>query len=106
MEEDFIQIFVTVDEKDTADEIAETLVSEKLAACVQITSPIKSTYTWKGEIEISEEWILIIKSKISLYEDLETEIKRLHTYETPEIIAHKVYIGNEDYLRWLEMNLR
>ncbi len=106
MEEDFIHVFVTIDDKDDAEEIAGSLVSKKLAACVQITSPIESTYTWKGEVERSKEWMLMIKSKVSLYDELEKEIKRLHPYETPEIITHKILIGNEDYLEWMEKNLK
>ncbi|MFW6083294.1 MAG: divalent-cation tolerance protein CutA [Thermoplasmatota archaeon] len=106
MEEDFIQVFVTIDDKDTAKEIAESLVSKKLAACVQITSPIESTYTWKEEVERSEEWMLMIKSKVSLFDELEKEVKNLHPYETPEIVGHEIIIGNEDYLDWMKKNLK
>ena len=106
MEEDFIQVFVTIDDKDKAEEIAGSLVSKRLAACVQITSPIESIFTWKGEVERSEEWMLLIKSKVSLFDELEKEIKRLHPYKTPEIITHKILMGNEDYLEWMEKNLK
>ncbi len=106
MEEDFIQVFVTIDDEDDAEEIAGSLVSKKLAACVQITSPIESTYTWKGEAERSKEWMLLIKSKASLFDELEKEVKQLHPYETPEIITHKILMGNEDYLKWMDKNLK
>ena len=106
MEEDFIQVLVTIDDKDKAEEIAGSLVSKRLAACVQITSPIESIFTWKGEVERSEEWMLLFKSKDSLFEELEKEIKNLHPYETPEIIAHEIIIGNDDYLDWMDKNLR
>ncbi len=106
MEEDFIQVFVTIDDEDDAEEIAGSLVSKKLAACVQITSPIESTYTWKGEAERSKEWMLMIKSKASLFDELEKEVKQLHPYETPEIITHKILMGNEDYLEWMDKNLK
>ncbi|MFW6196057.1 MAG: divalent-cation tolerance protein CutA [Thermoplasmatota archaeon] len=106
MEEDFIQVFVTVDDEDTAKDISESLVSKKLAGCVQITSPIESIYTWKGEVERSEEWMLMIKSKASLYGELEKEVKQLHPYETPEIIAHEIIMENEGDLRWVDKNLK
>ncbi len=106
MEEDFIQVLVTIDDEDTAREIAESLVSKKLAACVQITSPIESIYTWENKVEKNKEWMLMIKSKVSLFDELEKEVKRLHPYETLEIITHKIQMGNNDYLDWMDKNLK
>ena len=106
MEAHFIYFFVTIDDEDTAKEIAESLVSKKLAACVQITSPIESIYTWENKVEKNKEWMLMIKSKVSLFDELEKEVKQLHLYETPEIIAHKIQMGNNDYLDWMDENLK
>ena len=73
-------------------------MGKRLSGCIQIIGPIISTYWWKGNIETSEEWILFIKSKKNLYEELEKAIKEIHPYETPEIIALPIVAGSKDYL--------
>ena len=78
------------------------LVEKRLAACVQIGSPILSVYRWKGEIEESSEIPLAIKSSRELFPRIQAEIKRLHSYEVPEIVALPIVDGAEDYLLWLE----
>ncbi len=101
-----IQVMVTIDEKDKADTLAECLVKEDLAACVQVNGPIESTYKWKGNVERSEEWLCLIKSRKDHYEELEAFIKERHPYENPEIIALSVELGSEEYLDWIDNNLR
>jgi len=99
---EFLQIITTTDTKESAKQIAETLVEKKLAACVQISGPIISTYEWKGKIENAEEWYCVIKTRKSLYKEVEESIKALHSYEVPEIIAVSITTGSPDYLKWLE----
>ena len=97
----YIQVFTTVDSRQSADAIAASMVAKKLAACVQVTGPVTSTYRWKGEIETADEWILIMKTREELYPELEKNIKEIHSYDTPEILAVPVKAGNSDYLDWV-----
>jgi periplasmic divalent cation tolerance protein len=101
-----IQVFVTIDDESKAVEIAEDIINKKLAACVQITGPATSVYRWEGKVNKDKEWLLIFKTSGKLYDELEEEIKRQHTYEIPEILALPVIKGNMDYLNWLNMELK
>lgn len=99
---DYIQVMTTTETKEQADTIARHLVKERLAACVQITQGIESTYQWKGETECSREYLCLIKTRGNLFPLVEAAIKRLHTYETPEIIAVPIADGSAEYLKWLD----
>ena len=102
----FIQVFITINDRTKAKEIAETLLNKKLAACVQISGPATSLYRWEGKIVEDEEWLLIAKSSREHYGELEEQVKKVHVYEVPEILAVPVENGNEDYLNWLSRELR
>lgn len=102
---DPIQVFTTAGSKEEAERIARTLVEERLAACVQVTGPITSTYWWQGAIETGQEWLCVAKSRADLYPRLEAAIRRVHSYQTPEILAAPVVAGSCDYLAWLEGEL-
>lgn len=84
-----------------ADRIAEALVAERLAACVQIL-PMRSVYRWQGAVERAEEWQLQIKTRAALADRVEARIKTLHGYDLPEIIALPVTAGSADYIDWVE----
>ncbi|HOU51690.1 MAG: divalent-cation tolerance protein CutA [Smithella sp.] len=101
----FIQISTTTETKEQAQKIAKHLVGQKLAACVQISGLIESTYRWKGKIETSGEWLCIIKTQTPLFKKVEAAIKKLHPYETPEIIATPIVKGSREYLNWLNESL-
>jgi periplasmic divalent cation tolerance protein len=101
----YIQVVTTTETKADAQAIARALIEKRLAGCVQIIGPIKSTYWWQGEIETAEEWLCVIKSKQDLYEELEEAIREVHPYEVPEILAVPVIAGSKDYLRWLDDEL-
>jgi periplasmic divalent cation tolerance protein len=98
---EFIQVSTTVKSKEKADKIAETLLAERVAGCVQILGPIKSAYWWEGRIEHAREWICFIKAKASDYDRIESSIKRMHDYDVPEIIALPILQANPDYLDWI-----
>lgn len=85
--------------------IADRLVETRLAACAAITPKVLSIYRWKGAIESSEEWGLTIKTRRDLFEALCVEIRKLHSYEVPEILALPIIAGSEDYLNWLDAAL-
>jgi periplasmic divalent cation tolerance protein len=98
----YIQITTTTETKEQAQTIAQHLVAEKLAACVQIIGPIASTYRWKGKVENAQEWHCLIKTRDDLYNKVETAIKKLHSYEIPEIIVVPIVKGSKEYLNWLD----
>jgi periplasmic divalent cation tolerance protein len=103
---DYIQVVTTTERREDAERIARTLVEERLAACVQVTGPITSTYHWQGKIETAQEWQCWAKSRRVLYEQIEQVIRRLHPYELPEIIALPIVAASADYLAWLEKETR
>ena len=83
--------------KEDTEKIAKALVEKRLAGCIQIVGPIGSTYWWKDKVETAEEWLCFIKSKKSLYDELEKAIKEIHSYEAPEIIAMPIVRRSKDY---------
>ncbi len=101
----FIQVMTTTETRQQAQTIARHLVEEKLAACVQIAGPIESTFLWKGAVETSQEFLCLAKTREDLFSRVETAIRKLHSYETPEIIATPIMKGADDYLQWLDESL-
>ncbi|WP_373031238.1 divalent-cation tolerance protein CutA [Sulfurovum sp.] len=94
-------ITTTTDSKENADTITQLLLEKKLIACVQSTV-IQSAYQWQGKIAESEEILLHMKTKRSLFEKIQTEIEQLHAYEVPEIIMVPIAGANALYLQWIE----
>ena len=99
---DFIEVRTTTDTKEAAQKIAEALVRQRLAACVQVYGPITSTYWWEGKVSHAEEWVCAAKTQRPLYNQLEQTIRQLHTYKEPEIIAVEIIAGSRSYLNWLQ----
>lgn len=98
-------VLVTAASQAEAEKIAEALIAAKLAACVSLM-PIRSIYTWKGEVCREEEWQLVIKTDLSYFPALENQISQIHSYETPEIIALPIVAGSQPYLNWLTAQLQ
>jgi periplasmic divalent cation tolerance protein len=94
-------VFVMAGGAAEAANIARSLVSERLAACVNIVGPVHSIYRWRGAIEEADEHLLVIKSRASLYAALERRVIELHSYEVPEVIALRIARGSRAYLEWL-----
>jgi len=97
----FIQIYFTIDDREKAEEIANTLVENRLAACVQISGPIQSIYHWAGKIEKSTEWKCSIKTTQDLYPEVRNLIKLKHSYEIPEIFSQEIAEVDHEYENWL-----
>jgi periplasmic divalent cation tolerance protein len=93
-------VLVTTGSEAEAVTLAQTLVQQKLAACVSF-APITSVYTWQNQAHQSSEWQLLIKTKQELYPALEQLIQQIHSYEVPEIIALPIVVGAPNYLQWL-----
>lgn len=102
----YLSVFCTVPDQKTAQRIAQTLVHEGLAACVNLLPGITSVYRWEGEVQENSELLLLIKTQQARYNALEARIKELHPYQVPEIIAHKIEAGSKDYLDWIAKNTR
>ncbi|HAX74931.1 MAG TPA: divalent-cation tolerance protein CutA [Cyanobacteria bacterium UBA11372] len=98
-------VMVTAASRDEAEAIAQNLVASKLAACVSIM-PIRSIYTWQGQVHNEEEWQLLIKTDLALFETLEAKIRQLHSYELPEIIALPIVTASAPYLAWISQQVK
>jgi periplasmic divalent cation tolerance protein len=99
-------VLTTAGNREEAEKIANALVEGELAACVNIVGPMTSVYRWEGKVEKAEEFLLVIKTWNSTYDDVEEAIKELHSYELPECIALRVEKGSEQYLEWVENSVR
>ncbi len=97
-----IVIFVTAANKLQGKKIAQALIKEKLAACVNIINPVGSFFFWDNKIDSAKEAMLVIKTKKSLFKKLEKRVKALHSYDVPEIIALPIVAGNKAYLDWID----
>ena len=98
---DFIQVMTTIGSKQDAQKVANAIVGQRLAACVQVIGPITSTYWWQGAMETAEEWLCLIKTRQDLYERVEQAIRENHPYDEPEILALPVLAGSKSYLQWI-----
>lgn len=105
MTDDLQVVLCTVPDQETAENIAGTLVNERLAACVNIVPGVTSVYRWKDALEKEQELLLLIKTSQTAWPLLEKRILGLHPYELPEIIAVPVNNGQADYITWLRNSL-
>ena len=103
---DKIVILVTVGSKEESQNIARHLVESRLAACVNITQPIESIYWWEGKVATDQEYQLVIKTTGELFPEVQAEIARLHSYQTPEIICLPIIDGSQNYLQWVSDSLK
>ncbi|MBI3772506.1 MAG: divalent-cation tolerance protein CutA [Gammaproteobacteria bacterium] len=101
MNPEYCTVLCTCPDEACAHRVADHLVSNQLAACVNIVPGLTSVYVWKGQTEHSAELLLIIKTRSELFTRLETAIRELHPYELPEIIAVPITLGSAAYLDWI-----
>jgi periplasmic divalent cation tolerance protein len=94
-------ILVSTSGDEQARSIARILVGERLAACVNIIGPIRSVYRWRDAVEDEPEYLLVIKTRATLYNKVERRVLELHTYEVPEVLALKIDRGSPPYVKWL-----
>ena len=99
---DALVVLVTAGSESEAETIANALLDERLAACVNIGGPVRSLYRWQGRIADDREWQLVIKTQAALFDALADRVRALHSYDVPEIIGLPVTAGSPAYLAWLE----
>ena len=98
---DAVQVSTTFDSEQAAQSLAATLVNERLAACVQVVGPIRSTYRWEGRVETATEWLCLAKTTAGVLDRLLQRIREIHSYAQPEILATPVVAGDAGYLAWV-----
>jgi len=103
--DDPILVFMTAANVEEASRLADLVIGAHLAACVQILPEMESVYRWQGKIERQSEILLIAKTTAAKFADLEREVRALHSYETPEIIAIPLVAGSTPYLEWIKDSL-
>jgi len=101
MNVDFIVVLVTTANKDEAEKIAQKLLENKLIACANVIDPVISHFHWSGKINFAEECLVVMKSRIDLFAELQECVRRLHSYEVPEVLALPIVAGSEAYLGWM-----
>ncbi len=96
-----VSLVITTAPPKDARRLAEELVKRRLAACINIVSGVHSIYWWEGKVEEGDEVILFIKAPTNRVGELIEQIKKIHPYDVPEVIALEVSKGLEEYLRWV-----
>ncbi len=99
-------VLTTAGSADEARKIADALVERRLAACVNIVGPITSVYRWRGTVENAQEWLLLVKTTLALFERVRAAIRELHSYELPECVEIAIEDGSTEYLEWIGDNVR
>ena len=102
---DKIVVFSTCASAEEAERIARHLIDRRLAACVNVVPQIRSFYRWKGAVENSDEWLLIIKTSRPLFDQVRVLLEAVHSYEVPEVLALPVVAASPNYLAWLTTEL-
>jgi len=102
MNADTLLVMTTCPDEDCAESLSTHLIEENLASCINRLPGINSVYRWEGELKTGTEVLLLIKTASTCWERLEAEIKRLHPYELPEIIAVPITAGHKPYIDWIK----
>jgi len=99
-------VLTNLPDRAAAERLADALIGQRVAACVNILAPCRSVYRWKGAVQHDEEHPVLIKTSADRYPALEAAIRALHPYELPEIVAVKVEGGLPAYLAWVDEETR
>ena len=99
---DKIIVFSTCESKEQAETIAQTVVTENLAACVNVLPGIRSCYVWERKLTWSDEVLLLIKTTRGRFDQLQDRIKALHSYSVPEIVAVDIDDAFDKYIDWID----
>ncbi len=102
----YLLIQTTVATEKEANALATTLLEKRLAACVQVSQPIKGVYRWEGKITSSEEFVVTLKSHRKMWDAIKTFFEKNHSYALPEMIGTEILVGSKEYLEWLDAQLK
>ena len=102
MKSDYVMIFVTCGSKREAELVAGSLLKKRLVACANIIDKVESKFWWKGRVDKTREALAIFKTSVGNFRAVERDVKRLHSYEVPEIIAIPIMALSKDYRDWIE----
>jgi periplasmic divalent cation tolerance protein len=97
---EYVSVYTTFPDRDTAGRIGRQLVEEDLCACANLFV-IHSIYRWRGALEETGEWAALLKTRRDRYDHLEERLRALHPYETPAVVAFPIDRGSPDYLAWI-----
>lgn len=103
---DYCVVYLTAASLEQAQQLADALVQERLAACVNRVGPVHSTYIWQDELCQDQEYLLIVKTRQALLPALTARVQALHSYDVPEVIALPLVAGLETYLNWMGTQTR
>src|SRR5499427_3198694 len=98
-------VFVTCESKDQADKIAESVVTDKLGACVNVLPQVRSCYVWEGKLTWSNEVLLLIKTTRGRFDQLQDRIKAMHSYSVPEIVSVTIDDAFDKYIEWIDSSI-
>jgi periplasmic divalent cation tolerance protein len=101
MESNYIIVLVTTANKAEAEKISDALLKEKIIACANIINPVTSFFHWQGKVDRCEECLVVMKSRRDLFGELAEQVKKLHSYEVPEVLALPIVDGSQAYMAWL-----
>jgi periplasmic divalent cation tolerance protein len=99
---DKIIVFVTCESTEQAEQIAEALVTDKLAACVNVVPGVKSCYVWEGKLTWSNEVLLLVKTTRGRFDQLQDRVKAMHSYSVPEIVGVTIEDAFDKYIEWID----
>lgn len=102
----FIIVLVTTSNREEAEKIARTLLTEKLIACANIIGPAHSLFWWQNKIDEAQEHLILMKTRKDLFNKLAEKVKAIHSYEVPEIITVPIVEGFKPYIKWLDKSLK
>jgi periplasmic divalent cation tolerance protein len=102
----FVAVVTTLETEEDARRLGAALLERRLAACVQITGPVESSYRWCGGVETAREWCCTIKTRAALFEEVARAIAAAHAYEVPEIVAYPITALSDSYRAWLDEALK
>ena len=101
MSENILLVLTNLPDRDSAEQMADVLIENRAAACVNILAECRSVYRWQGKIETASETPLLIKTTRTAYPRVEATIRAHHPYELPEIIAVPIEAGFSSYVKWV-----
>jgi periplasmic divalent cation tolerance protein len=106
LKNNYIMILVTCKDKLQAEKITQSLLAQRLIACGNIVSPVTSFFNWLGKIDKAEECLIVMKSRMDLFGQVAEQVKSLHSYEVPEVLALPIVEGSKAYLDWMSVVLK